>query len=553
MITPVLPSVGIGNCAFTINGQPEILLAETVPPVSLPRELWDKRLAKAKRGGINTLEILLQDSVSPADLENFWEACREQGIYVHLNSTALSAIDAWIPTMVAEQWTNGGSIILVETTEGTSLHELVQQGITVPILHHVEGRTVVQEESAWWQYWAVQHREVRYHVRHEGRDIVFSPFYCHFVRDIAKGQRAWQRRRRLALWVQTFQEILLTGEYRDTIRTTDALRAYEFATKQRGSVLFVVNPAEETVTGSVIPYLPDITLKPGEVFPWVHDVPIGASNKYLAAYAGLVKSDALVLTMHLLPDPWEGVRVMVYGTPGTTQEVVLFNAAGGESVSVTFAETPQVYRVGPSQVIALSPELAEKTFVCPTDANASVLIGVDDVLVHSSNSATVELSPEVSTPFYSLQSDGTLVALPTDFPHPTLPDFDDSSWLESDEPTSMARLGSAGETVGWYRAVVNSDEAFDAELHFAAFADRLMLWVNGEYQGAFSVGEEAIFAIRLQPGRNILCVQTEGSATTNTPMGIWEAVTLIPFGACYLMDIARWKFYAGTPIVEIAL
>ena len=74
-----------------------------------------------------------------------------------------------------------------------------------------------------------------------------------------------------------------------------------------------------------MPYLPEITVGEREVFPWVHDAPLGFGGKYLHSYAGIVKSDAQILCAHIRPDPFDGIRVYVYGSPGEEKEVVLFS------------------------------------------------------------------------------------------------------------------------------------------------------------------------------------------------------------------------------------
>lgn len=158
------------------------------------------------------------------------------------------------------------------------------------------------------------------------------------------------------LFARTFFTILTTGTLRRDLRTIGGLRADELATPQNGSIVFIENPSEtDTRTGGVIPFLPEIILEPTEIFPFVHDAPIGAANKYLQAYAGLVKSEAFVFAAHVRPDPFEGVRVWVCGAVGETKEIVLFSGHDrGRPTLVTFADEPRVYESGVSQIVALS-------------------------------------------------------------------------------------------------------------------------------------------------------------------------------------------------------
>jgi hypothetical protein len=165
--------------------------------------------------------------------------------------------------------------------------------------------------------------------------------------------------RRLRLFAHTFATILQTGTTR-SVPATSGLVATERHTKERGAIVFVTNPTSETVTGSVFPALPEITLAPFETFAFVHDTPIGNSGRYLDAYAGIVKSEASVLTAHIRSDPHPGARVYVYAPIGTMREVVLFNAGErGQGATLSFTEVPQIIPVGISQIVALPDTLAD--------------------------------------------------------------------------------------------------------------------------------------------------------------------------------------------------
>ncbi len=211
---------------------------------------------------------------------------------------------------------------------------------------------------------------------------------------------------------------MTTGELRRALPAEGGLRVSETRTPQRGAILWVDNPDEETArTGSVPPYLPEVTLAPRTLLPWVHDAPIGASDRYLSAYAGLVKSDARVLHAHVLPDPYEGARVYVYGAPGERAEVVLFN--GGErarAAQVVFAPTPRVTFVGPSQVVALSTEHAGRTWIHPADGSAPVVVGPDDVREHGAHHFVGEFPPGQTHTVHLLRADGSLAQVTVDAP-----------------------------------------------------------------------------------------------------------------------------------------
>jgi hypothetical protein len=139
--------------------------------------------------------------------------------------------------------------------------------------------------------------------------------------------------------------------------------------------------------------------------------------------------------------------VYVCGAPGDTREVVLFNGGErGQAVNVTFdADTPQIASVGPSQIVGLSTEQAGRLWIHPTDENAPVLIGPDDVREHASDHFVGEFAPGQTHTVHVLRPDGSLSQVAVDAPAlpapPTL-----SAWQTIVEPimprrTSTTRTG----------------------------------------------------------------------------------------------------------------
>ncbi|HVK03163.1 MAG TPA: beta-galactosidase, partial [Armatimonadaceae bacterium] len=452
-------------------------------------------------------------------------------------------------------------------------------------------RPAADVEYASWRCWAEAACGYNYYVYHGGTNFEYTAMcgnttsydYDAHIGETGRLTEKWRSCRRVALFAQAFKNILLNGAHRRGVRVFgDAgLRGTELRTKEQGGILFLDNPdTEKSATGSVPPYLPEVTLGPREIFPYVHDVPLGwsQSGKYLEAYAGLVKSDARVLTAHVRPDPFEGVRVFVYGTPGATREVALFHGGErGQGVAVTFADEPRVYPAGFSQIIALSTEMAGRTWFCDDDERAMVLFGPDDVRAHSALEATAEVEPGRSHTLWALDAEGGLTEINVDAP--ALPDppplsswrtvaepdyaapgFDDSDWTEIDEPRSMLALGNGSNPYGWYRTTFESPDAGTASLHFAACSDRLTVWVNGRRVGSSRVPPEdrradwaTEFEIEVAAGRNHVCVLADnlglvkgdwniGKGQEQEKKGIYGPVTVTLPGSCYLIDLARWRF-----------
>ena len=374
-------------------------------------------------------------------------------------------------------------------------------------------------------------------VGQRGRDGQPTPFF-------------WESRI-ITQFLQTFRKIIVEGKREQNLNSArGGLVAHETRTRQLGSILWIENPTDEPITGSVLPYLPEVTVAPKSIFPYVHDAPIGSGASYLGAYAGLVKSDAPVLTAYILPDPHDGIRVYVYGEPtksGETREVAIWSGNDrGRGVEVEFTATPQFYPVGTSQVVALPTALAGRVWLpANLDGGAPVLIGPDDVLAHEEWEATVALASGHTHTLYSLRPDGAITEIVVDAPAPscaTDSDFDDAIWREID----LAADGN-GRKSGWYRALVHlpDGDGGDAQIHFGIgdngeAAKRLTLWVNG-----VRVDAEA-GSVRLRDGTNRLCLFVD----SNTGFG---PVSVTPSGGCYLIDVARWRFAVSVAPVTVTI
>ncbi len=496
---------------------PPILLAATINPAAVPRDQWATRIAQARRCGMNSVVV------PPGPDPDFAAECDAQGIPV---------------------------IVRTDAPAGTPYSDVEYDALKA----FAEGAT----------------------------EFVFgdAPF-----------TRARFAARRAALFAASFAHILAGGEHRESLKASPGLRVSEVATKQNGAVVFVENASDtETVSGYVPPFLPDITLRPREIFAYVHDAPVGGpveGGKFLASYVGLVKSDAKILSAHIRPSGFEGARVFVYGEPGETKEVVLFHGSErGQSISITFSDAPLMYPVGVSQIIALPTELAGRTFLPLDNENAPVIIGPDDVTEHDDDFATVEVAPGRTHTLYSLDTEGAVTAINIAVPGITAPpppavwqaandtdfaalDFDDSDWLQIEEPTAINTLGVGGEQNGWYRARIESPVGASGTLQFAACSEGVTVYINGvrasdsdstpEGNQTRTLGT-ASFEVELREGENVIAVSVSGTARREgEPQGIYGLVTLFVPGSCWLMEVTRWKFRVGayadeaTVTVRIAL
>jgi len=300
--------------------------------------------------------------------------------------------------------------------------------------------------------------------------------------------------RPLTLFAACFGEILITGEFTPR-RASGGLEAALWQTRQRGSLLLVTNLTAEVSTGSVFPLAEALTLPAGGALAWLHDTPIGAAQNYLGAYAGIVKSDAQVVSAQIRPDPFEGVRVFVTASVGTQKELVLFNAGPGEAHTLSFSDTPTVTVARPSQLIALPLALAQRLWVSAD--GQPTWIGAEDVL----DDGRVVAGPH---PLWSLDAAGTLTE------------------IEVGEEAALS------DTPGWWITTIGGDdEPRTAQLHFKGVAPEAV-WLNGERL----TGTE----LTLVPGENRLVVR-------QTAPQSFGPVTVTLDGACFLLELTQWRFW----------
>ena len=524
-----MPTVGYNSRAFTIDNQPQLFLSAAIHYFRVPHELWADRIAKAKRGGMNTIETYVAWNFHEPEqgnwhwngdrnLEAFLTECEKQemfaivrpGPYIcaewdfggfpswlghvpgiafrTMNAPYLAACDAYFdqvcPIIARHQKTQNetGCVVLVQVeneyanlkwTRGEDMEvddeyqhyvrdALLARNIDVPLIscagfctgtvegingHHPADQMPAFREkfpdkplfstefwTAWYDAWNLPHHTrpasdveyaslrclaegacgYNYYVYHGGTNFGYTPMYAQTtsydydapVSETGRLTDKWRACRRVALFAHTFRDILLTGQHLPAPNAgagKHGFRVTETKTAQNGGIVWIDNPSDAPVTGSVVPYLPEITLQEREVFGWVHDAPLGFGGKYLRSYAGIVKSDARILCVHIRPDPFEGIRVYVYGTPGEEKEVVLFSGNDkGRAQMVSFSpDAPKVYEVGPSQIVSLSTDMAGRTFLPPDGSeNAPVLFGPDDVSEHGDTTAEMELAPNQTHTVY---------------------------------------------------------------------------------------------------------------------------------------------------------
>ncbi|MGC4046862.1 MAG: hypothetical protein QM758_23960 [Armatimonas sp.] len=206
-----------------------------------------------------------------------------------------------------------------------------------------------------------------------------------WLRPLAQGERflAPEPPHRLQLFFQALTPLFSeTAEFVARVPAIGGLQATAWRTREHGSVVFIENPTENRITGAVFPAIASITLEPGQVVARVHDLPIGPTDRYLSAYAGLVACEASFLTAHIRPDPYIGARIFVRGAVEEKAKLVLFGGGRGEEIIISFTEQPAIYNIAESQIVAIPDILADTLYLPenPQSSDTPTLIGKEWLL-----------------------------------------------------------------------------------------------------------------------------------------------------------------------------
>lgn len=141
------------------------------------------------------------------------------------------------------------------------------------------------------------------------------------------------------------------------------------------------------------------------------------------------------------------------------------------------------------------------------------------------------------------------------------PEYDDSEWTLTLEPTEMTLLGNYSG-YGWYRAEFYSEDAKEKTLFISAYADRLLIFLNGchvastDYLPENRVRHPA-FMTKISPkkGRNVLAVLVDNlgrikgdwqigyKSMDNDAKGIFGDVILD-----WSQYIRNWRFVGGLDV-----
>ena len=232
--------------------------------------------------------------------------------------------------------------------------------------------------------------------------------------------------------------------------------------------------------------------------------------------------------------------VIFWGDPGRTGVV----SVNGEEKEFVFpAEEPIAVHAGSVTILALSPEMCDRTWF----ADGRVMVGPayvgefankkHECWINESTRLVLTVEPDGTIGFFKVTANPvsaeviSLIWSGCSLFEPT--DKGSEGWQSLDKPLSLERLGTkAYYGYQWYRATVYSKEGGDSGLLFTAAADRFHVWADGKYLGVFgrATGDTRdMFPLYLSTGKTVLTFlcdnmgrSSEGRA--HQYKGIWGSV-----------------------------
>ena len=388
-------------------------------------------------------------------------------------------------------------------------------------------------ERETWRILAMGGAGYTYYMWHGGTNFGYDAMYGQTTSYYSTGplsetgtlHKKYGRTRRIALFAQTFQDILLSAPvydpalHRQTLANGVLLHQRE---TDGGKLWFLENGGEERADvdlSEVAEGLPHrVSVPAGTVRPLVLDWSIGGTP--MDFYAPVIT--------RVLEAPGETI-IVAYDLDSDPK----FAATPGDPVHVRRHETPE----GRMQTfLTLTPGQMDLTWF---GADGTIYLGAY-YLRESKDGLRAELTP--GTTDLWKYADGAWTPLPvpdTSLPDPPVlehwqsapadeeaqPDYDTTGWTAMYQPINRVHLLDKSG-YAWYRTAMQSDADGEATLTLTALADRALLLVNGEVAAVSEAPAEERLAdpsltarISLKAGENTIAVLSDNMGHLK---GAWQ-------------------------------
>ena len=388
-------------------------------------------------------------------------------------------------------------------------------------------------ERETWRILAMGGAGYTYYMWHGGTNFGYGAMYDQTTSYYSTGplsetgtlHEKFGRTRRVALFAQTFKDILLNAPVYDPAQHCQTLSSGVLLHRREadgGKLWFLENKGTERADvdlSEIAEGLPHhVTVPAGTVRPLVLNWSIGGTS--MDFYAPIIT--------HVLEAPDE--TIIVAYDPDSDPK---FAATPGDPVHVRRHQTPEGWT---QTFLTLTPGQMDLTWF---GDDGTITLGAY-YLRETGEGLMAELTPGTTDLWKYQNGAWTPLNVPDSAlpPAPVLehwqsapadeeaqPDYDTSGWTAMYQPMNRIHLGDKSG-YAWYRTTLQADAAGEARLTLTALADRALLLVNGELAAVSEAPAEERMAdpsltarVLLNKGANTVAVLSDNMGHLK---GAWQ-------------------------------
>ena len=342
-------------------------------------------------------------------------------------------------------------------------------------------------ERETWRILAMGGAGYTYYMWHGGTNFGYGAMYGQTTSYYSTGplsetgtlQKKYGRTRRIALFAQTFADILLNAPVYDPVRHCQTLTSGVLLHRREtdvGKLWFLENKGDERADvdlSEIAEGLPHhVPVPAGTVRPLVLDWSVGGTpmDFYAPVITGVLEAPGETIIVAYDPDndpkfaatPGDPVHVRRHQTPeGRTQTFLTLTP--GQMDVTWFGDDGTVY---------LGAYYLRET---GDGLSAELTPGATDLWKYQNGAWTPLPIPDTTLPAAPVLEHWQ--SAPAD--EEAQPDYDTTGWTAMYHPMNRVHLGDKSG-YAWYRTTLHADTDGEARLTLTALADRALLLVNGE-------------------------------------------------------------------------
>jgi len=331
-------------------------------------------------------------------------------------------------------------------------------------------------------------------------------------------------------FIHTFADFFLNDEPCYTLKyhVNDSL-LLSVRKKEPTHILFMENSYQLPVTSPLVmdqDTLDTITVPGNTIIPVVINYPLGENCK-------IEYSTAFIQNIFKGLDGKH--YILLSGPPGHAARIKLSGENKSREFDIAFSPDDVVssFKFEQFVVMAANERLAGRVQVMKIKGGQIAVFGPELVRSWKVTGDKIKLEADVAPQcrqaiFYGDGKGGITLSVQSQERRSDLPqlknwtyreetpvwqsDYDDSDWLDINDPVSMQLLNNTPAGYGWYRARFDSPAAAIAKLNFTGAADRITVWFNGDRVGNILNHNGKVpvnFTVKVKKGLNVIAVLAE--------------------------------------------